>query len=90
MLPILSEVISDAVSIAVINGNEVSEISEGWIKVRQVVFMRDPLIGSVKDEIFGLSLRHWITKETPHNLAQEGFTDDNKKVAIVFPIARHV
>jgi len=82
---IYSDVIAKAVQFAIADGNEVAEISDGWTKVRQVVHMRKPLKNAAKEEIAHLKLRHWTTEQTPHNKAEEGFSDDIEKVAITFP-----
>lgn len=86
MFLIQSVAIEKAVHIATSGGNEVAEISEGWAKVRQVVHMRRPLTKSLRDALaVDTRLRHWSAEATPHNKAEEGFTDDNTRVAIVFP-----
>ena len=66
-------------------GNEVVETSEGWTKVRQVVHMRKPLTKAAREQISLLPLRYWTTEPTPHNKAEEGFSDDVEKVAVTFP-----
>jgi hypothetical protein len=86
MNAIKSTVIEQAVQLAVAIGNEVVEVSEGWTKVEQVVHMKRPLVASVREALMGESrLRHWTIDPTPHNAAEEGFTDDATKVAITFP-----
>lgn len=82
---IYSDAISNAVQCALADGNEITEISEGWTKVRQVVHMRKPLTKTVREQISHLLLRHWTTEPTPHNKAEEGFSDDVEKVAVTFP-----
>jgi hypothetical protein len=86
MNAIKSTVIEQAVQLAVSAGNEVVEVSEGWTKVDQVIHMKKPLVVSVREVFMGDSrLRHWAIDPTPHNAAEEGFTDDATKVAITFP-----
>ena len=83
---IQSAIIARAVEIACAAGNEVAEVSEGWQQVRQVVHMKEPIAQAVRLSLSSESkLRHWKTHRTPHNQAQEGFTDDTGRVAITFP-----
>jgi hypothetical protein len=82
---IYSDAISKLVRCALSDGNEVSEISDGWTQVRQVVHMRKPLSKVVREQFAELPLRYWTTESTPHNKAEEGFTDDVEKVAVTFP-----
>lgn len=83
---ILSPAIEHAVQVAVGHGNAVTEVSEGWTKVKQVVHMRFPLNSTVRSLIAtDPRLRYWSTVPTPHNKAEEGFTSDEDKVAISFP-----
>jgi hypothetical protein len=83
---IQSTSIEQAVQAAIAAGNAVVEVSEGWTKVRQVVHMRDPLSPIVRNQLVaGGQLRYWSTDQTPHNRAEEGFTNDEDKVAISFP-----
>lgn len=77
--------IEKLVQFAVAHGNEVVEVSEGWTKVKQVVYMRRPLSPIVQDLAASQGLRHWSADPTPHNKAEEGFTDDLDKVSISFP-----
>lgn len=82
-------VVDDALRLAVADGNEVKEVSEGWSKARKVFHMRDPLSQQLRavlarDE----RLRYWSTTATPHDVAEEGFTDDREKIVIVFPTSR--
>lgn len=81
-----SLLIDDAIAIAESYGNEVNNISTGWDRVREVVTMSLPM----SDQLRALlsekdSLRFWSSEPTPHNHAEEGFTDDNEKVSISFP-----
>lgn len=82
---IYSDAIAKAVQCALADGNEIAEISEGWTKVRQVVHMRKPLTKAVREQISHSLLSHWTTGPTPHNKAEEGFSDDVEKVAVTFP-----
>ena len=81
-----SVAIDEAVSLSESEGNAMREISTGWTKVREVVHMSGPLADSVKSRLAADSrLRYWATQRTPHNQAEEGFTDDVEKVSISFP-----
>ena len=81
-----SSAIDEAVKKAIADGNAVTEVSTGWTNVQKVVHMRNPLSPGLRASLSGDSrLRAWLTEPTPHNKAEEGFTDDGAKVAIVFP-----
>lgn len=83
---ILSAVINKAAQMAIASGNQVSEISEGWEKVIQVVHMSRPLTDGLRATLQAeAELRYWIEEPTPHNKAEEGFTCDRDRVAITFP-----
>lgn len=83
---IQSSAIESAVQLASSAGNEVIEISDGWTKVKQVVHMRRPLTEAIRSTLArDPRLRYWFTESTPHNAADEGFSDDIAKVAISFP-----
>lgn len=79
--------IEEVVSIAKTSGNDVTEVSEGWAKVKQVVHMKGKLSDDDKNEIAIRQpiLRHWSTQKTPHNVKEEGYTCDECEVAITFP-----
>jgi hypothetical protein len=84
---IKSKIIEAAAQAAIAHGNSIVEISEGWSKVKQVVHMREPLTDEVRGAISPIArLRHWLTEPTPHNAGAEGFTDDQEKVGITFPL----
>jgi hypothetical protein len=81
-----SSAIDEAVEKAIAEGNAVSEISTGWTKTRKVVHMKEPLSDRLRALLSGdARLRAWSINPTPHNKAEEGFTDDKEKRAIVFP-----
>lgn len=83
---IQSPAIQSALQIALSYGNEVGEISEGWSEVKQVVHMRKPLSAALKEAILADGkLRHWSSPSSPHNSADEGFTDDAEKISMAFP-----
>ena len=83
---ILSTEIEAAVCFAVEHGNEVAEVSAGWSKVLQVVHMKKPLNASTRSQLLSnVRLRHWVSEATPHDKAEEGFTDDQASVALSFP-----
>lgn len=78
--------IEAAARVATSYGNCIVEVSEGWSKVKQVVHMQAPLTEEVRAAISSIAvLRHWSLEPTPHNAGEEGFTDDQEKVAITFP-----
>jgi hypothetical protein len=79
--------IARAVQIAIVAGNTVKEISEGWSKIQQVVHMTDRLPSVVCDEIQRQipTLRYRSSDKTPHNPAEEGFVCDEYGVGISFP-----
>jgi hypothetical protein len=83
---IKSKSIEAAAQVAATHGNGIVEVSEGWSKVKQVVHMQTPLTDEVRTAISAIAtLRHWLVEQTPHNAGEEGFTDDQEKVAIAFP-----
>jgi hypothetical protein len=85
----LSSKIDHAILIAERKGNKVAEITTGWTKVKQVVQMESPASEEILSEIAKIPfLRNWETLPTPHNKGEHGFTDDDEKVAITFPINR--
>jgi hypothetical protein len=80
--------INDAVRKAIADENAIAEMITGWEKVNEVVSMRKPLSPSLRLALNGdRRLRNWLSEETPHNRAEEGYTDDQAKVAISFPKA---
>ena len=83
----ISPPINEAVTLSKKCGNEVSEISIGWSKMNKVVHMRFPMDDNLRQRLLSDSrLTYWQAERTPHNAADETFTDEGKKVAIVFPI----
>jgi hypothetical protein len=81
-----SAAIQEAVRLTTADGNEVVETSEGWTEIKQVVHMRESLTVSTRRALEGdRRLRYWRAEPTPHNKAEEGFTDDFNKVSIAFP-----
>ena len=85
-MKILSTAIQDATKECERNGVHVIEISEGWSKVRQFVHMATPLSPNLRTHLAAdPRLRAWRTSATPHDKAEEGFTDDLEQVAITFP-----
>ena len=44
---------------AIAGGNAIADISEGWTRMRQVVYMRDPLAAGLRSQLWAdLSLHH--------------------------------
>lgn len=81
-----SSSIDALIAAAVAEGNRVEHISKGWSKVREVVHMALPLSDELRTQTVKTnSLRYWSSAATPHNKADEGFTDDIEQVAISFP-----
>lgn len=84
-----STIIDDVIELAKNDGNAVADITTGWSKVREVVYMRGPITAELYAKLTQDSrLRVWKTEATPHNNAEIGFTDDDKKVAISFPVPK--
>jgi hypothetical protein len=82
-----SEAIDKVVEAATSEGNKILEISTGWSKVREVVHMKFPLSDTIRKSLHNNNrLRAWTTNATPHNKAEEGYTDDLEKVSIAFPL----
>ncbi|WPC76870.1 hypothetical protein [Vibrio porteresiae] len=81
------EHITDVVKIIEKFGNEVTEVSEGWSRINQVVYVKNKLSESEREqiELEQLNLRYWETKRTPHNAAEEGYICDICHVGITFP-----
>lgn len=81
-----SSAIDAVVLAAEAEGNRVVEISTGWTKVREVVHMALPLSDELRATVLAeQKLRFWSVDGTPHNKAEQGFTDDFEKVSISFP-----
>jgi len=89
LMKIHSALIARAVELAVDDGNSVSEVSERWTRVDQVVVMSGCLTRNVREQIECdlPSLRYWNSPATPHNLATEGFISDAEAVGLLFPVA---
>ena len=82
----ISEAIDEAVSKAASDGNGVEQVSTGWEKANEVVHMSKPLTAALRQKLdTDDRLRYWFTRPTPHNSAEEGYTDDSTKVVILFP-----
>lgn len=75
-----------AAAIAMEDGNALVEVSEGWSKVRQVVYMARALSPLAKQRIESElpSLRYWTSPATPHNPATLGFICDVDNVGLAF------
>lgn len=71
---------------AIADGNAIAEISEGWSKMKQVVHMRDPLDAALRSQLTADSSLHYcLVEPSPHNQAEECFTDEAERVSISFP-----
>ncbi len=85
---VASEPIRRVVVMALATGNTISEVSDGWSKVKQVVIMGKPLETAVRQAASeDPSLRYWRTAPNPHSAAEEGFTDDEAHISLAFPLA---
>jgi hypothetical protein len=81
-----SAAIDDAIEKALADGNEIAEVSTGWTKVREAIDMKRPLSKELRARLErDKRLRPWSIEATPHNKAEEGFTDDQAKILISFP-----
>jgi len=82
-----SSLIDAVIAAAEAEGNHVQQISTGWTKVREVAHMALPMSEKLRAQMLEKnSLRFWSSGATPHNKAEEGFTDDLEKVSISFPV----
>jgi hypothetical protein len=83
-----SQAVTRAVEIAVRAGNAVKLVSADWLPKR-VVFMAEPLDGSVREAIIAAcpDLEHYKAERTPHNPADEGFVSHADNVVVSFPLA---
>lgn len=80
--PTIEAIVRDAIS----SGNSITEVSEGWTKIEQVVYMRDPLTSVLRMQLSAYSGLHYcLVEPSPHNRAEECFTDEAKSVSISFP-----
>ncbi len=82
-----SSSIEKALKIAIDSGNSISDISENWSEVNQVVYMSKELTNSIREKIKSQVplLDYWSIERTPHNPAEEGFICKLFKIAISFP-----
>lgn len=82
----LSPLIDVVIAAAEAEGNHLEQISTGWTKVREVAHMAFPMSDELRAQTMTKnSLHFWSSDATPHNRAEEGFTDDIEKVSISFP-----
>ena len=82
-----SSSIDGAITAAEAEGNRIEQVSTGWSKMREVVHMAMPMSEGLRARMMEKDgLRFWSTEATPHNRAEEGFTDDIEKVSISFPM----
>jgi hypothetical protein len=77
-----------ALKIAEIEGNGISEVVEGWTKIKKVIYMKQPLNPALKKQISKQvsNLRYRIFEGNLHYLADEGFICDEHSIAISFPL----
>jgi hypothetical protein len=80
-----SIIINDVISQAKQYEIELSEISTGWSKIKQVAHMNKMAPKELIEYAEKKKLRFWKTEPTPHNIQEIGFTDDEEQVAITFP-----
>jgi hypothetical protein len=80
--PMIQAIVRDATA----SGNAVAEISEGWTRMKQVIYMRDPLTSTLRMRLSADSSLHYcLVEPSPHNRAEECFTDEAESVSISFP-----
>lgn len=73
---------------AIADGNAIAEISEGWSMMKQVVYMRDPIAAALRTKLLAdPNLHYCLVEPSPHNRAEECFTDGAESVSISFPHA---
>ena len=81
-----STAIDEAVKTATEHGNSVLEISTGWTKVKEVVYMKGPLSDELREVLSqDTRLRAYSVSATPHDKAHDGYVDDIEQVVISFP-----
>jgi len=80
--------IEDLIQIVNLSHSDIKDVSKGWSKVKQVVHMKKKLSNGQREKIAEEkpSLNHWVSKKTPHNPAEEGYTCNSCNVAIAFPL----
>lgn len=84
----LSPSIDAVIAAAEEEGNHVEQVSTGWTKVREVAHMARPMSDGLRVRLSqSTDLRFWSSAATPHNKAEQGYTDDTEKVSISFPVA---
>jgi len=78
--------IDAVIAMAEAEGNQVIEISTGWEKVRQLVYMARPMSEKLRTAVTErYPLRFWSADATPHDAAACGFIDEHERVSISFP-----
>lgn len=78
--------IERAIKFALAEGNQITETSTGWEKANEVIHFRLPLTPRLRDLVLTeTTLRFWSSEATPHNTAEEGFSDDVSRVVLTFP-----
>ena len=84
--------IDTVIKMALDAGNEIREKSEDWSKAKQVIAMKNKLDLALKNKVENeiKKLRYWSYEGSPHDEPDEGFSCDNCKVVISFPVARRV
>lgn len=84
---IKSEKIQLIISIELHKSNSILSINNGlWSKVKQAIFMSEPMSDNIKIFAEKLSLRYYVNQGSPHDRADEGFVDDDHSVLLSFPI----
>lgn len=79
--------INQAIKFAKVENNNISEISDDWSKVSQVVYMKENLTPLLKEKIISkiLEIKYWEDPGSPHYPPSEGFLCEKCKVVISFP-----
>jgi hypothetical protein len=80
-----SSLIDAVIAAAEAEGNHLEGVWE-FSEMREVAWMAHPMSNDLRSRIVQKKdLRYWSAEGTPHNRADEGFTDDVEKVSIAFP-----
>ena len=77
-------------SLAQSQGNSISEVVEGWTKVKKVIYMKLPLQAALKDQVEKQTneLRYRKFEGSSHYPADEGFICDDHSIAVSFPVKK--
>ncbi len=81
-----------AINLALSDGNEIKERSEGWSKAKQVIMMKGKLTAEMRDSIKKSvpKLEYWVESGSPQNDPEEGFFCNECSVGLSFPCERKI